>query len=654
MSLAPRILCGAEVPRMRAALYLRRSTNEVLQPDSLDAQEDILRVYAATNAMEVVATYADNSSGRSVRGRTSFLRLVNDVRKDRAFEVVLVRDVSRWGRFANIDEAAYWEFVFLLHGVRILYVQEAFGGDENSPYGDIMKSLRRMAAAEFSAEKSRLVQFGKYRAAKAGFYIGGDAPYGMTRVLVTKHGEPIQHLRPGERKALADHRIKLDVGDSEPAEVVRKIYHLCADENLDSVAISRALNKEGIPSPQGGTWQGAVIRKILTNPAYIGTSAAHFRASANFKAPQAVETRNAWPALVSAAVWERAQTQFTRRRSRRSPAGLATQLREVFEAHGIIAAGPALGEVGRPTADTYRKYFERGDNEAIALAFADELSLLRRTIFAELATSFRIEENGVTATLNGVLSVGVLAAFPRSHHLGRVHWRFDFSGEETEDVTIGIALSPEAQPAFYFRFPTVLRRGKRHSMTRHMYSDTTKSATRSLEQVARALRRDLLRFSRVAAGLFLCKVEGLFAVNAREVARTLGWPEDSGLSMYHKLRKAGVKLPPLKRQIPAHRLTLVCDDCGKERIMLASAAMQHDSSLCAVCCRQRKKRFSTCPDCGITRPLGHGEFRRLSNGANSRCRSCNARARALLRNATNPAAREGASGRFKKRQHKRE
>jgi hypothetical protein len=52
------------------------------------------------------------------------------------FEAVLVRDVSRWGRFLNIDESAYWEFLLLIHGVRLYYVQETFR-DDRTPYANL-------------------------------------------------------------------------------------------------------------------------------------------------------------------------------------------------------------------------------------------------------------------------------------------------------------------------------------------------------------------------------------------------------------------------------------------------------------------------------------------------------------------------------------
>jgi DNA invertase Pin-like site-specific DNA recombinase len=48
--------------------------------------------------------------------------LIEDVTTGKAdYEAILVRDVSRWGRFDNIDESAYYDFLCFRHGVEVVY-----------------------------------------------------------------------------------------------------------------------------------------------------------------------------------------------------------------------------------------------------------------------------------------------------------------------------------------------------------------------------------------------------------------------------------------------------------------------------------------------------------------------------------------------------
>jgi DNA invertase Pin-like site-specific DNA recombinase len=100
----------ASTMSQRAAQYVRMSTEH--QQYSTANQEDTIREYAARRGFEIVRTYADEGkSGLSVAGRASLQKLIADVQESRAdFSAILVYDVSRWGRFQDADESAYYEY----------------------------------------------------------------------------------------------------------------------------------------------------------------------------------------------------------------------------------------------------------------------------------------------------------------------------------------------------------------------------------------------------------------------------------------------------------------------------------------------------------------------------------------------------------------
>lgn len=95
----------------RAAEYVRMSTEH--QKYSSENLSDAIRAYAASHGMEIVRTYADaGKSGLRIEGREALQKLIRDVEEGRAdFEVILVYDVSRWGRFQDADESAYYEYI---------------------------------------------------------------------------------------------------------------------------------------------------------------------------------------------------------------------------------------------------------------------------------------------------------------------------------------------------------------------------------------------------------------------------------------------------------------------------------------------------------------------------------------------------------------
>ncbi len=108
-------------PPIRAAQYVRMSTEH--QQYSTDNQKDTIRTFAAKHGMEIVRTYADDGkSGLNIEGRESLQRLLNDIQSGNAdFSVILVYDVSRFGRFQNTDQAAYYEYVCNMANIRIEY-----------------------------------------------------------------------------------------------------------------------------------------------------------------------------------------------------------------------------------------------------------------------------------------------------------------------------------------------------------------------------------------------------------------------------------------------------------------------------------------------------------------------------------------------------
>jgi DNA invertase Pin-like site-specific DNA recombinase len=127
---------------MRVALYVRRSTID-LQPDSLEAQEERLRSHAAASGYEVVRAYSDSASGKRVEKRDAFQRLIEDVKRRPDFEAILVRDVSRWSRAENTDEAGYYEFICHSHGVRVDAAGNPLGAVEHGDHEALSRCRRR-------------------------------------------------------------------------------------------------------------------------------------------------------------------------------------------------------------------------------------------------------------------------------------------------------------------------------------------------------------------------------------------------------------------------------------------------------------------------------------------------------------------------------
>src|SRR5262245_31076848 len=95
---------------LRAAQYVRMSTD--YQKYSIENQAAVIAAYAQLHKLTIIRTYRDKGeSGLNIKNRAGLTQLLDDVRSGIAdFGHVLVFDVSRWGRFQDIDESAYYEF----------------------------------------------------------------------------------------------------------------------------------------------------------------------------------------------------------------------------------------------------------------------------------------------------------------------------------------------------------------------------------------------------------------------------------------------------------------------------------------------------------------------------------------------------------------
>src|SRR5262249_30728543 len=158
----------------------------------------------------IVKTYADGGkSGLNVAGREQLRKLIEDVQNGTSdIQAILVYDVSRWGRFQDADESAYYEYLCRRAGIEVHYCAEQFEND-GGPTSTIIKSVKRVMAAESSRELSSKVFKGQCRLIELGYRQGGMPGYGLRRMLINHAGEQKGTLARGERKSLQTDRVIL-------------------------------------------------------------------------------------------------------------------------------------------------------------------------------------------------------------------------------------------------------------------------------------------------------------------------------------------------------------------------------------------------------------------------------------------------------------
>lgn len=208
---------------VRAAMYVRMSTEH--QKYSTENQGDAIQRYAAERGIKIIRTYADEGkSGLRLDGRDALKLLFSDVQGGRAdFEAILVYDISRWGRFQDADESAYYEYICRRAGIAVHYCAEQFEND-GSPISTIVKGVKRAMAGEYSRELSTKVFAGQCRLIELGYRQGGPAGLGLRRTLVDQGGTIKGELERGEQKSIQTDRVVLAPGPEQEIETVHHIY----------------------------------------------------------------------------------------------------------------------------------------------------------------------------------------------------------------------------------------------------------------------------------------------------------------------------------------------------------------------------------------------------------------------------------------------
>jgi DNA invertase Pin-like site-specific DNA recombinase len=405
------MLTEAPLPEKKAVAYVRMSTEK--QNYSIQHQQLVIDDYALRNELVIVRTYADSGkSGLRMEGRAGLQKLLADVVSGRAdFSCILVYDVSRWGRFQDADESAYYEFVCRRAGIEVIYCAELFAGD-GSPMAAILKSLKRLMAGEYSRELSSKVFAAQSNFVLMGFKQGGMAGYGLRRVTVDQNGRRKIVLEAGERKHMPTDRVVLTPGPDEEAMVVNKIYDWYLRLKLGDKRIADMLNAAGIDGESGRPWTKKMVSSVLTNEKYVGHSVFN-RTSYKLKKrpvknPPSMWIRkdDAFTALVPKNIFEEAQATRAERHRRRTNEELLHILRDIHAKHGKISALLIAQHEASPSSQTFKYHFGTLANayHQAGIASSEHFSYVEsrralRTIRASLVAQVTelIKEAGGTA-----------------------------------------------------------------------------------------------------------------------------------------------------------------------------------------------------------------------------------------------------------------
>lgn len=468
---------AAGQPLFRAAEYVRMSTEH--QQYSTLNQNDRIREYAAQRGIQIVKTYADEGkSGLRIDGRLALQHLIRDVEAGTAdFSIILVYDVSRWGRFQDADESAYYEYICRRAGIQVAYCAEQFEND-GSPVSTIVKGVKRAMAGEYSRELSTKVFAGQCRLVELGFRQGGVAGYGLRRTLVDQMGTIKAELSRGEQKSLQTDRVILSPGPKGEVEMVQKIYEWFTDEGLAELEIARRLNSMQAKTDLDREWTRATVHQVLINEKYIGSNV-YNRISFKLKKLRVNNTPDMWirkdgafESIVARDIFYTAQGIIRARARRYSNEELIERLLGLYRHRGFLS-GMVIDEAeGMPSSTVYAHRFGSLLRAYQMVGFAPgrdyqylEINRFLRRLHPKIvgeaeeqveSLGGRLYRDPTTDLLdvNHEFSVSLALARCQVGENGRHRWKVRFDTSLLPDITVAVRLAPGNQkPLDYYLLP---------------------------------------------------------------------------------------------------------------------------------------------------------------------------------------------------------
>ncbi len=468
---------ATETGKVRAVEYVRMSTEH--QKYSTENQSDAIRIYAEHHDMEIVRTYSDaGKSGLKIEGRKGLTQLIHDVEGGNAgFDEILVYDISRWGRFQDADESAYYEYICRRRGISVHYCAEQFDND-GSPISTIVKGVKRAMAGEYSRELSAKVFAGQCRLIELGFRQGGMAGYGLRRMRIDQNGVPQGILQFGEHKSLQTDRVILVLGPDEEIETVRWMYRQFVDGGKVESEIATSLNEQGGRTDLGRPWTRGTVHQVLTNEKYIGNNV-YNRHSFKLKKKRVANSPEIWiradgvfEAVVDPQMFYTAQGMIRERNRRFSDEEMLERLKRLFEQHGYLSglvideaeSMPSSGSFQRRFGSLIRAYELVGftpDRDYRYIEINRNLRQMHGEIVSDTIASIEdiggtVSRNPVTDLLsvNGEITASIVIARCQQTPAGSLRWKIRLDTGLAPDITVALRMdSTNEEPLDYYLLP---------------------------------------------------------------------------------------------------------------------------------------------------------------------------------------------------------
>lgn len=234
------------------AIYARQSVDKK-DSISIESQIDYCRKELDHEEYQI---FSDKGYSGSNTNRPAFEAMMNEI-SEGIIQKVIVYKLDRISR-SLLDFAYIMEHFDQSH-VEFVSCSEKF--DTSTPMGRAMLSILMVFAQLERETIQQRVTDNYYQRGKKGYYLGGKAPFGYTKVETSLNGKKTCTFEP----------------DPGKAGVVKTIYEKYAYEGSSLGEIVQSLNQAEIKTNLNHGWTSVSISKMLRNPVYAMANAGVYR-----------------------------------------------------------------------------------------------------------------------------------------------------------------------------------------------------------------------------------------------------------------------------------------------------------------------------------------------------------------------------------------
>jgi DNA invertase Pin-like site-specific DNA recombinase len=257
---------SASVPDVIGYARVSTESQAVEDKSSLADQRAAISALAARlgRTLDPAHVFEDAGASGQTADRPGFMRLLaycaDHARPRHNPGLILVLNDSRFGRFADPEDATYWRVELKKRGWLVRFVEN--DDTEDSLTRNVLRAIHSAQASAYVQAVKANAQRGARGTAAQGYW-QNEAPLGYRRVATGPSGTRV--LQPGQRKA-DDEKVRLGLGPEREHEIVRWMFERYASGEVSLGMLVHELAQR-LPERR---WSRGTVGAILRNPAYAG------------------------------------------------------------------------------------------------------------------------------------------------------------------------------------------------------------------------------------------------------------------------------------------------------------------------------------------------------------------------------------------------